>query len=216
MKQLIKFLREEFSISNEKIINDFSLYNELILKWNSKINLISRKQNSIEKNILDSVFFLTKHSLKGDERILDAGTGGGFPGIPLKIIYPDIKLTLLDSTKKKIIAVNDIITKMGLNNTDAVWGRAEEKSKEREFKGKYDVVIALAVSTLENIYKWCNGFLKKEGYIICLKGGDILDELKAFAKFRAKINIEIIEYTFNNFQDVLPYKKAVILKNKIQ
>jgi 16S rRNA (guanine527-N7)-methyltransferase len=216
MKQLIKFLREEFSISNEKIINDFSLYNELILKWNSKINLISRKQNSIEKNILDSVFFLTKHSLKGDERILDAGTGGGFPGIPLKIIYPDIKLTLLDSTKKKIIAVNDIITKMGLNNTDAVWGRAEEKSKEREFKGKYDVVIALAVSTLENIYKWCNGFLKKEGYIICLKGGDILDELKAAAKFRAKINIEIIEYTFNNFQDVLPYKKAVILKNKIQ
>lgn len=216
MERLITFLRDEFSISDEKIINDFSLYNDLILKWNSKINLISRKQESIEKNILDSLYFLTKHSLKGDERIIDAGTGGGFPGIPLKIIYPDIKLTLLDSTQKKINAVNDIIKEMNLKNTAAVWGRAEEKSKEPEFKGKYDIVIAMAVSTLDNIYKWCNGFLNKGGYIICLKGGDISDELNAIGKLKTKIYVDIIEYTFKNFRDVLPYKKTVIIKNKIQ
>ena len=216
MEKLITFLREELSISDEKNINAFSLYNELILEWNSKINLISRKQESIEKNILDSIFFLAKHQLKGNENIIDVGTGGGFPGIPLKIIYPDLRLTLLDSIQKKIIAVNDIITKMGLSNTGTVRGRAEEKSKTNEFKGKYDIVIALAVSTLDNIYKWCNGFLKKEGYIICLKGGDISDELKAIDKLKTKIYVDVIEYTFINFQDILPNKKAVIIKNKIQ
>lgn len=213
MEQLRRFLIEELNITGENIINRFSFYNDLILDLNKKINLISRKQENIEKNILDSVFFLTKHRFKGNENIIDVGTGGGFPGIPLKILYPELKLTLLDSTKKKIIVVNEIITAMGLNNADAVWGRAEEKSKEPEFKGKYDIVITLAVSALGNIYKWCRDFLKKDGYILCLKGGDISDELKAISKLKTKTDIDVIEFTYNNFRDILPYKKAVIIKD---
>lgn len=213
MEQLKKFIKEELNITDDKIINKFSQYNELILEQNKKINLISRKQENIEKNILDSVFFLTKHQLKGNENIIDIGTGGGFPGIPLKILYPGLRLTLMDSTHKKINAVNDLIYLMGLNNTNAVWGRAEEKSKEPEFKGNYDIVITLAVSTLGNIYKWCRDFLKKSGYMLCLKGGDISDELNTVSKLKTKICTDVIEYTYRNFQDILPYKKAVIIKD---
>lgn len=213
MEQLRRFLGEELNVTDEDIIGRFSLYNELILNRNKKINLISRKQENIEKNILDSVFFLTKHQLKGNENIIDVGTGGGFPGIPLKIIYPGLRLTLLDSTQKKINAVKDIITVMGLNNTDAVWGRAEEKSTDREFKGKYNIVITLAVSALDNIHKWCKDFLKRDGHIICLKGGDIENELKALNRLKAEIDVTVINYAFENFPGNLIDKKAVIIKN---
>ena len=215
MEHLKRFLTVELKINDNGIFNEFELYNDLILDWNYKINLISRKQENIEKNILDSVFFLTKHQLKGDENIIDIGTGGGFPGIPLKILYPGSRLTLLDSTQKKINAVDDIISVMGLNNTVAVWGRAEEKSKESEYKSKYDIVTTLAVSSLVNIYKWCRGFLKKTGYMICLKGGDISEEIEDLNSYKGKIDCNIIEYSFDGYGDLLQDKKIVIIRNKI-
>lgn len=215
MEHLKRFLTVELKINDKGIFNEFELYNDLILDWNDKINLISRKQENIEKNILDSVFFLTKHQLKGDENIIDIGTGGGFPGIPLKILYPGLRLTLLDSTQKKINAVDDIISVMGLNNTVAVWDRAEEKSKESEYKSKYDIVTTLAVSSLVNIYKWCRGFLKKTGYMICLKGGDISEEIEDLNSYKGKIDCNIIEYSFDGYGDLLQDKKIVIIRNKI-
>jgi len=215
MKQLIKFLRKDLNIYNEKVINEFSLYNDLLLDWNKKINIISRKQENIEKNILDSVFFLSKHNLKGNECVIDVGTGGGFPGIPLKILYPGIKLTLLDSTQKKINAVDDIIRKMNLKDSAAIWGRAEEKSQDNEYKGKFDIVTALAVSSLMNIYKWCRGFLKKNGYMICLKGGDIEEEIEGLNGYIDIIDYNIMKFSFDGYGDLLQGKKIVIIKNKI-
>lgn len=212
MEQLKRFLTEELKINDDRIINEFVLYNDLIFEWNKKINLISRKQESIEKNLLDSIYFLTKHKLKGNEHIIDVGTGGGFPGIPLKILYPELKLTLLDSTQKKINAVNDIILKMNFENTIAIWGRAEDKSKESEFINRFDAVITLAVSTLDNIYKWCKGFLNKDGYIISLKGGDMTGEIKKLKNLNSDIDIQTLEFKFDNYPGLLTDKKAVILK----
>jgi 16S rRNA (guanine527-N7)-methyltransferase len=215
MEQLRRYIQNELNITGENIINKFSLYNQLILEWNKKINLISRKRENTEKNLLDSIFFLANHHLKGDEIIIDVGTGGGFPGIPLKILYPGIKLTLLDSTQKKIKAVEDIIRKMNLKDCTAIWGRAEEISKENEFKGKFDIVITLAVSSLVNIYKWCKGFLKKNGYMICLKGGDVKEEIEDLDRCKDKIDYNIIEYSFDGYGDFLQNKKIVIIRNKI-
>lgn len=215
MEHLKRFLTVELKINDNGIINEFELYNDLILDWNNKVNLISRKQENIEKNILDSVFFLTKHQLKGDENIIDIGTGGGFPGIPLKIVYPGINLTLLDSTKKKINVVNYIIREMNLSDCVAVWGRAEEKSKENQYRGKFDIVTTLAVSSLVNIYKWCKGFLKKTGYMICLKGGNISEEIKDLNRYKGKIEYYITEYSFDGYGDLLQDKKIVIIRNKI-
>ncbi|MBN1634685.1 MAG: 16S rRNA (guanine(527)-N(7))-methyltransferase RsmG [Ignavibacteria bacterium] len=215
MEQIKKFLEKELKIESRGIIFNLEFLNDLILEWNKKINLISRKQESTVKNILDSVFFLSAYNLRGNENIIDVGTGGGFPGIPLKILYPGIKLTLLDSTKKKINAVNYIIREMDLPDCVAIWGRAEEKSKENEYKGKFDIVTTLAVSSLVNIYKWCRGFLKKNGYMICLKGGDISEEIEDLNRYKSKIDYNIKEYSFDGYGDILQDKKIVIIRNKI-
>jgi len=210
MEIIRKFLMEELNIADDEIMRQFELYNELILSWNSRINLISRKQQSIEQNLLDSVFFLSKFKLKGDEYVMDTGTGGGFPGIPLKILFPGIRVTLLDSTLKKINALSDIVKSLGLNDTEAVRGRAEEVSGDEKFRFKYDAVVTLYVSSLVNIYKWCKGFLRNDGYMICLKGGDLREEIRDLKKHNP--DFEIIEYSFPGYGELLKEKKLVIVR----
>src|SRR5690606_3538736 len=137
MHLLEKFLSEELKIKETDLfLKLFSEYQTLLLEWNYKINLISRKSDSIENHILNSIFFLTKYPLTGKESIVDVGTGGGFPGIPLKILYPELSLTLLDSITKKTMVLEDITQKLGL---DAVIlsGRAEEISLKPNFNGNF-------------------------------------------------------------------------------
>lgn len=212
MHLLGKFLSEELNIlETTRSLKLFSEYQTLLLEWNSKINLVSRKSDSIEDHILNSIFFLAKYPISGTERIIDVGTGGGFPGIPLKILYPELSLTLLDSITKKTMVLEDITQKMGLN-TDILTGRAEEISKKPNFNGNFDVVISKAVSTLENLFRWANGFLSDTGKMICIKGGDISEELSSFNKTFPGIRTEIIDYSFPSEYNIEDKKIVVINK----
>ncbi|MEZ4821729.1 MAG: RsmG family class I SAM-dependent methyltransferase [Ignavibacteria bacterium] len=112
MNLLKKFLNDELHLDAEIYIEQFIKYETLLLDWNKKINLISRKSTSIEDHILNSIFFLTRYDISGIRSLVDIGTGGGFPGIPLKILYPDLEMVLLDSIRKKIIVVEDIAEQM--------------------------------------------------------------------------------------------------------
>lgn len=134
----------------------------LLLEWNKKINLISRKdeENIWENHILHSAAILFKLCFPGNVKCLDIGTGGGLPGIPLKILAPNISITLLDSTQKKIHAVQDMIAALSLKDINAVWGRAEEIGRLPEHRDQYDVVFARAVAELREIVKWSKLFLK--------------------------------------------------------
>ncbi|MFA5404127.1 MAG: 16S rRNA (guanine(527)-N(7))-methyltransferase RsmG [Ignavibacteria bacterium] len=205
------FLREELKITDGNIIEKFNEYNKLLLDWNSKINLISRNSESIEAHVLNSVFFLTKHFIPDNSRIVDIGTGGGFPGIPLKILRNDLKMTLSDSIIKKANAVKEIVKNLGLRNVDVICGRAETFSKESQSKNKFDIVTAKSVAPLDKLYNWTKSFLKEKGEMIFIKGGDITEELNNLKKKNRNIFVEVIGFNFDPVYEI-EEKKIVIIK----
>lgn len=213
MELLKRFIEKELKKDSSFFINEFILFEMLLLEWNEKINLISRKSVSAEDHIINSIFFLTKYSFENVKSVADIGSGGGFPGITLKILFPEIRVTLIDSIKKKVNVQQDIIEKMNLKKIEALCGRAEELSDQTKYKSKYDIVISKAVSSLDNLYLWGNKFLNSNGEMICIKGGNIEEEISSLLKLKKSLSVEVI-----SFEDLLPYsvedKKIVVIKNK--
>jgi 16S rRNA (guanine527-N7)-methyltransferase len=231
-----------FDIEDKKLelLDD---YCKLLIAKNQGVNLISHKSeaNIWEEHILHSLSFLFKVKIKEDAKILDLGTGGGLPGIPLKIMFPKLDVTLLDSTQKKIIAVKEIINKLGLKNINAISGRAEELKLLPEMKENYDYVISRAVGKLDNIFKLSIPFLKKNhidestkilsikilsvkilsaqvlsaGAILVLKGGDIAEEVRRIKMSKNLFYFKVIDIKFKGREDLSnPDKKIVIMYNK--
>ncbi len=176
----MKIILEEFPEINDVQIDQFSKLKKIYEDWNNKINVISRKdiENIYERHVLHSLAIAKFIKFKKGTTILDLGTGGGFPGIPLSIIYPDSNFILVDSIKKKIVVVNEIINKLGINNVQSEWSRAENLDY------KYDFLVTRAVAKMPTIIEWSKGKFKKNSInaitngIIALKGGDIDNELK--------------------------------------
>jgi 16S rRNA (guanine527-N7)-methyltransferase len=165
----------------------------LLLGWNEKINLISRQDvaNIWQSHILHSSSILFLKKIQLNSKVLDLGTGGGLPGIVLKILRPDLDVLLLDATNKKIHAVQEMLLTLELTGIEAQWGRAEELSKS-SLAGKFDLVVARAVAALPEIARWAFPFLKKQkgggmkiqNYeylhppaVLALKGGDVDSEI---------------------------------------
>lgn len=180
-------------LSNTQLERFSALY-PLYEDWNSKINVISRKdmEHFYEHHVLHSLAIAKTVQFKSMCEILDVGTGGGFPGIPLAIMFPDARFTLVDSIGKKIKVVNDVISQLGLTNTKAMQARAEEVD------GEFDFVVSRAVTTLSEFVPWVKGKISKTQYhhlhngIIYLKGGDLEQEL---APFRKKVHVwDISDY----------------------
>ena len=150
------------SLSDEqlKLLGEYALR---LLEWNKKINMISRRdeENFWTRHILHCLGLVFKLEIPRGAKILDLGTGGGLPGIVLKIVRPDLQFTLLDSTQKKINVVNDLLGSLGLDGIHAVWGRAEDIGKQREHAGCYDIVVARAVAPLKDLVRWAHPFLKR-------------------------------------------------------
>lgn len=158
----------------------FLKYKELLLEWNEKINItaITEDREVDIKHFLDSLTAFDSEKLKGNKKIIDIGTGGGFPGLPLKIINDELEVTLLDSLNKRIIFLNEVIENLGLENIDAIHGRAEELSRKEEYREKYDICISRAVASLDTLSEYCLPFVKKGGYFISMKGPEVEDEIK--------------------------------------
>lgn len=213
MELLKEFLLKELDLFDDFKYLRMRLFNDHLLKWNEKINVVSRNLESIENLILNSIFFLKKFPIDNYPNILDLGTGGGFPGIPLKILYPDINFTLIDSIKKKVLVVSETIKKLGLKKIKSVEGRAEELSNDEVYKGKYNMVISRAVASLNNIYDWGVNFLKENGEIVCIKGGNIEEEIKDFEKATGKGLLKIIDFNFPERYGIED-KKIVIITQK--
>jgi 16S rRNA (guanine527-N7)-methyltransferase len=171
----------------------------LLLEWNKKINLIARtdEENIWSRHLLGSVSFLFRLSLPETASVVDVGTGGGFPGLPLAILFPQAKFTLVDSIRKKIGVVEDVIAKLGLANAQARWTRAEKAAAAGEFRGKFDYVVARAVAPTKDLIAWTRPFLAAaagaelpaelprggryevpRGSMIFLKGGELGREIE--------------------------------------
>ncbi|WP_263603197.1 16S rRNA (guanine(527)-N(7))-methyltransferase RsmG [Chryseobacterium sp. PET-29] len=172
-------LLKYFPDLTEKQIEQFGKLENLYHEWNEKINVISRKdmESLYEKHILHSLGIAKVMEFAPGTRVLDIGTGGGFPGIPLAILFPETEFTLIDSIGKKITVVQAVAEGVGLQNVNAVHGRAEK------LKEKFHFVVSRAVTQMPEFLKWLKGKFEKEQFnpkhngILYLKGGDLAEEL---------------------------------------
>jgi len=175
-------IQQYFSDFTPKQIEQFTSLKDLYADWNSKINVISRKDmdNFYEHHVLHSLAIAAKFEFTKDMQVMDLGCGGGFPGIPLAIMFPDTHFHLVDSINKKLKVVAEISTAIGLHNLTTQHSRAEE-IKNR----KFDVVISRAVAPLKDLWHWSKPLIQKNKIalagvpngLICLKGGDLTQEV---------------------------------------
>lgn len=202
-------------ISNEQL-DLFERYYELLISWNEKINLtaITDKQDVYIKHFADSISVL-KYIDLAKKSIIDIGTGGGFPGIPIKIMCPDSKILLLDSLAKRVGFLNEVISSLGLNDISAIHGRAEDIAFEDDHREKYDIAVSRAVANLSTLSEYCLPFVNINGVFISYKSGNIDDELSGADK---AINV-LGGKTGSVEKFILPgtdYDRSLVFINKVK
>ena len=185
---VIDILKEKASAYGIEISDDLGkkleIYGELLKDWNSKINLtaITDDEGIAVKHFLDCLLVTKSAEFKSGMKVIDVGTGAGFPGLVIAAAYPEVKVTLLDSTGKKLKAVQDMAEKMGVSNAEIVHMRAEDAGKSTDFREQYDFSTARAVAELRVLAEYTLPFVKKGGTFLSLKGSTALEELSAGEK----------------------------------
>lgn len=188
-------------------VEQFLKYNDLLLKWNEKMNLtaITEEREIIIKHFLDSLTALKCKVIKGTERIIDVGAGAGFPSVPLKILFPSLKLTIVDSLKKRTVFLNELVSHLNLNDVEIIHGRAEDVGKDSDFREKYDISLSRAVAQLNVLIEYCIPFTKVDGYLIAYKGSNADEEI---AVSQNALNALMCKVE-NVFDVTLPYTDIV-------
>lgn len=174
-------LCENFGINiTEKQKEQLNLYGNLLLEWNEKINLtaIKEPEEVLFKHFYDCILFFKNSDIPQNASIIDVGTGAGFPGMIIKIIRPDIDVTLLDSLNKRLIFLNDVIEKLGLLGIKTVHSRAEDAGKNKAMREKFDFATARAVANLPVLLEYCTPLIKVGGEFISMKGPSALAEVE--------------------------------------
>ena len=170
--------RNGILLSHEQV-DRFDRFHKELVYWNEKINLISRKDmdNIWEHHFLHSLSIVKADIIPAKAICMDIGTGGGFPGIPVGIAREDCKVTLVDSIAKKMKLTSMFAAHTGLRGLTAITTRMEDLSTDKQFKGKYDIIMARAVAPIEKLVNWTLPLLKPNGSYILLKGGDLTQEI---------------------------------------
>ena len=180
---MIKTMEEGFAqlklpYSNE-IEKKFIVYTELLKEWNKKINITSIEDDEeiYIKHFIDSVLLLNEDNINENKTIIDVGTGGGFPGLPLKIINNNYKLTLLDSLRKRIDFLSEVTKALELNDVKLIHGRAEDYGQNKEYRECYDICVSRAVAPLYVLSEYCIPFVRVGGYFAAFKSDNISQEI---------------------------------------
>lgn len=175
IKQYAKKIEIELT---ERQIEQFYTYMQLLLEWNQKINLtaITKPEEIVLKHFIDSLTIAKQ--IQKNVKLVDVGTGAGFPGIPLKIIRDDIEVTLVDSLNKRIHFLEEVITQLELTKIQAVHARVEEFGKNKTYREKFDCVTSRAVANLSTLAEYVLPLAKVGGCCVCMKGSKVEDELE--------------------------------------
>lgn len=214
----LKVAATEYGLNlTEDQISAFNKYYELLYEWNKKINLtaITEPKDVAIKHMVDSLSCFKADLFKENISLIDVGTGAGFPGLPLKIFYPSLKLTLLDSLNKRVKFLQLVVDELGLKDVEVIHARSEEAARNKKYREKFDLATARAVARLPIICEYCLPFVKDGGTFIALKGRQYEEEATQAQKAIKVLGGEI--------SDIMPVKlpeiddkRAVIYIKKIK
>lgn len=220
---------------NEEQYEKFIKYKDLIKEWNNKINLtaITEDYDIIKKHFIDSIKIFDFLPLRNCKKIIDIGTGAGFPGIPMKIVNCNCEIVLLDSLNKRIKFLNQVINELKLNNIDAIHGRAEDYARNVKHREVYDAAVSRAVANLAVLSEFCLPYVKVGGYFVAMKGPSVDEEImnakRAISILGGKIedmikvNIEgsdlnhnlIVVKKIKNTPKIYPRKAGTVVKKPL-
>ncbi len=238
MRQILENGAKAMGVNlSQRQLEQFERYYELLVMWNEKMNLtaITEQEEVAVKHFLDSLAGW-KALFEGQSEaptLIDVGSGAGFPGLPLKIAFPDIQLTLLDSLQKRVNFLQEVADQLGLAGVQCLHGRAEEAAHEMQLRESFDVAAARAVAPLPVLLEYCSGYVRKGGTFLAYKGPSIEAELeesqRAMRELRLKhkktVKATLPGYDFDHFVAVFekignlslkyPRKQSKIKKEKL-
>lgn len=179
-ESILKSSCEKIGIKlNDDQVNAFLIYYEYLVEKNKVMNLtgITEYREVVLKHFVDSLSIAGVLDIGKYNNLLDMGTGAGFPGLPLKIVFPHLNVVLMDSLNKRINFLNELIDKLRLQNITAVHSRAEDAARKKEFREQFDICVSRAVANLSSLSEYCIPFVKKQGLFVSYKSMDIDDEI---------------------------------------
>lgn len=211
----LKEYAEQYEIRlTPEMLAQFELYSSMLLEWNQKINLtaIIEPDEIIVKHFLDSLLLLKAVDLPPNAALIDVGTGAGFPGVPLKIARPDLKLTLLDSLNKRVAFLSGLSDALGQSNS-IIHGRAEQQGHLSGLRESFDCATARGVAPLPALCEYCMPFVRPGGFFAALKGPDVFPEAESSAKAISELGGELVQIKSYNLP--LDNKRTIVLIKKI-
>lgn len=215
---MIKTLEDGFKQLNipygNKTEEKFIKYRELLKEWNQKINITSIEDDEdiYIKHFLDSILLLNSENINESKSIIDVGTGGGFPGYPLKIVNDNYKVTLLDSLRKRIDFLEEVKNTLELHNVDLIHGRAEDFGQNPDYRERFDICVSRAVAPLNVLCEYCLPFVKVGGYFAAYKSENISQEIEGSENAISKLGGKIKEVKEINLPHTDIVRKIVIIE----